>query len=391
MRESVPGANPPVLRGLPAGLLGALALCFAAECLADRLGDRFTTVGAAAWGHASAAAGKLPNRGEGAVLGFGDSLVKHGVLPAVLERRLGKPAYNLAVPWGQAPGHDFLLRRVLGGGARPAALLIDGELLGDDPTGRTRVWPELIGIAEAAELAASAGDPDFLAEVGLARLLPTFRLRADFREGLKAVVTRTPRPDAVAVPVHRRNWRRNLGAEPLPLADPRGGPDPRDREIARAHAEAAPEDWSCHPLNAAYVERFLGRAGARGVPVFWLLPPYHPGIQVIRRRNGRDAALEAFVRGLAARHPHLHVLDARDAGYPPDALADLTHLNRKGAAAYSAAVADLIADRLSDGGGAGRWLTLPRWDAGVPAEVEAAVALEDIGESGSGGARPQRQ
>src|SRR3954447_9395190 len=37
------------------------------------------------------------------VLCFGDSQVKLGLLPRVIEQRLGRPAYNLAIVGGQAP------------------------------------------------------------------------------------------------------------------------------------------------------------------------------------------------------------------------------------------------------------------------------------------------
>lgn len=375
-----PARRPPTPRW-PPGLLGALALCLAVETWVARVdGDSFTTVGAAAWGHSSSTA----RRASSGVIGFGDSLVKHGVLPAVLENRLGRPAINLAMPWGQAPGQDALLRRILRNGGRPEALLIDGELLGDDPAGRSRVWPELLSLFECAELAAKAGDPGLLGELALASLLPSVRARADIRASVLAALSGRSPPDVLAVPVHRRTWRRNLGAEPLPVVDP--------LTVAVPSGTSPREGWSCHPVNAIYVERFLSRAGARGIPVFWLLPPCHPGVQAIRERNGRDASYVAFVRDLAARHKHVTVVDARRSGYPPEAMADLTHLNRQGAAAFSAGLAEVIAGRLAPGGRIvpTRWAELPRWRAEAPAEVEAAVALEDLRQSAEGFAQRRR-
>ncbi|MGE3822041.1 MAG: hypothetical protein AB7I30_21720 [Isosphaeraceae bacterium] len=371
-----------VNRRWPGGLLGALALCLVVEIGVGRLADdRFTTVGAAAWSHASTSARRATSRGNLGIVGFGDSLVKHGVLPAVLERRLGRPSINLAMPWGQAPAHDVLLRRILRDGGRPDALLVDGEMLGDDPAERIRVWPELLNVFECAELALTAGDSRLLGMLTLGGLSPSFRVRADLRAGALAFLTGRTLPDAQEVLVHRRNWRRNLGAEPLPMVHSSIGPDPR--------GAVSSERWSCHPVNAVYVERFLERSKARAIPVFWLLPPYHPGVQRLRERNGRDAAYEAFVRALAARHPHVVVVDARRAGYPARAMADLTHLNREGALVFSAALADVIAARLAETGpGASpRWVDLPSWGEHVPTEVGDAVAVEDLRESARAFAR----
>src|SRR5690242_12777653 len=114
----------------PVGMLGMLALVLAAESYVARHDLDFATLWSANWRHGAAAA-----RREGpksAVLAFGDSLVKDGVAAPVIEARLGRRAYNLAVFNGQAPASYFLLRRALDAGARPAAVLIDGELLEAD-------------------------------------------------------------------------------------------------------------------------------------------------------------------------------------------------------------------------------------------------------------------
>ncbi|HEV3121033.1 MAG TPA: hypothetical protein VGY53_03985, partial [Isosphaeraceae bacterium] len=58
------------------------------------------------------------------ILAFGDSQVKCGILPAVLEDRLGLRAFNLAILASPPPASYFLLRRALGAGARPAAIVV---------------------------------------------------------------------------------------------------------------------------------------------------------------------------------------------------------------------------------------------------------------------------
>src|SRR5262249_32604119 len=114
--------------------------------------------------------------------------------------------------------------------------------------------------------------------------------------------------------------------------------------------------------------------------VFWLLPPLHPEVQVRRERFGSDAKYKAFVHKLAARYPNLTVIDGRRAGYPPEALADMTHLNRPGALAFSDAVAARVGEVLS-GTLTSNWVDLPRWRDGVVSEIAARVAVEDVRQS----------
>ena len=106
--------------------------------------------------------------------------------------------------------------------------------------------------------------------------------------------------------------------------------------------------------------------------MYWLLPPYYPGIQAGRERGGWDADNMAFVRGLQARHPNLAVIDGRHAGYTPDTLFDLTHLNGVGAVAFSDAVAGVLRDRLS-----GRPAPAPRWVEIPPNRPPADAHIAD--------------
>jgi hypothetical protein len=358
-----------------------LALVAGVERRAARQADRFTVPALACWAHTRESvdvASRCP------LVVLGDSLVKHGVVPAVLQRRLGRPSYNLAVSGGHAPASYFLLRRLLRAGARPEAVLVDGETLGSDPLGQTRAYPYLLGVAECAEMARAGRDPRFLAVTALAHALPTYKARLDLRWAVLAALRGDPPGGVRWLPHHVRNWRRNGNAELLP---------PRDGPAVAAPVRAAlerdghrPANWSCRPCNAAFVDRLLGLAASRGIPVFWLLPPYHPAESVFRDRNGTTAAYEAFVRGLVRRYPNLTVVDGLRAGYPDGALADTVHLNRVGAVAFSDAVAGVVVARLRAGPAASvsvseRWVELPRWREGVSEEVGASVAVEDLEQS----------
>jgi hypothetical protein len=127
-----------------------------------------------------------------------------------------------------------------------------------------------------------------------------------------------------------------------------------------------------------YVTRFLDRARARTIPVFWLLPPYHPEVERRREAYGYYGQYLAYVRRLADRYPNLTVIDGRHAGYPPGALSDMTHLSRTGAIAYSDAVGRLLRERLAAPAAGPRWVNLPRYDAAAARALAAASDVEDL-------------
>jgi hypothetical protein len=353
----------------PSGLIGMAVLVLACELYAAHRGRDLTTVWASAWEASGRAAYREGGRAE--VLCLGDSLVKYGVAPRVIESVTGRTAYNLAVYNGQAPASYFLLRRALDSGGRPAAVLVDGEVLDYDPRTYTRLWADMLGTAESLELAWEARDASFLGAVTLARCLPSYKARFEVRAAVLAALRGEPWSPRNALRLHRRNWERNLGAHVEP-AD-----SAASRRIAGAVAASdyLPASWACHPINRAFVHKMMRLAEARGVPVYWLLPPLHPDVQERRDRGGMHGQYVRFVRGLQDRYTNLTVVDARHAGYGPEALADLTHMNRLGAERFSSEVAAVLRDRL--GGAAG-----PRWVEPRPGAPPAPPsALEDLEQS----------
>jgi hypothetical protein len=289
------------------------------------------------------------------VLCFGDSLVKLGVQPRVLEADLGRSAYNLAIPGATAPAGSFLLRRILASGARPRAVVVDfdSSMLTSPPRETLEYWPELVGPRELLDLCWNAHDPRLFGCVGLARLLPSVRFRRAIRDGVQAAIEgrACTQPDTLLA--HLRNWRVNGGAT---AATPRAGP-PIVSE--RPGAAIVRGSWQPYPANAAYVRRFLDLAAAHRLPVFWLLPPLSPARQAQLEQSGQDEGYVRFVRSLMGRYPNVVVIDGRRSGYGREVFIDATHLDRRGAAAYSTALATLIGPRLDGPGPGARWLRLP--------------------------------
>src|SRR4051794_32154300 len=144
--------------GFPRGLLGMIGLVAVVEIFLARQPLVLRSPDSWTWNHSGREARRAA-RGC-AVLAFGDSLMKCGIAPRVLEARLGRRVYNLAVGGGTAPASYFLLRQALDSGARPAAVLVDfpAETLPLEPERWTRLWPEFAGLRESWDLACSARD-----------------------------------------------------------------------------------------------------------------------------------------------------------------------------------------------------------------------------------------
>jgi len=365
------------------GFLGAVALVVAAEWAVFGPFDDPVSFGAASWRDGGRAAAH--EAVDGAVLCFGDSQVKCGILPAVLERRLGLPAYNLAVIGGQAPGSFYLFERALRAGAKPRAIVVGyyPALLGCDLRLNAGLWPELLDPGGCLDLLLGARDTRLAGPLLTRAVLPSLRRRAD----VAAAVRGGPDPGRDDARAYRRNWRVNGGAHALPVGR---------ALVDESRPEAGGGRWKCKPENARYVRRFLALAAARGVPVFWLLPTNAPGLTAARLADGRDAAYDRYVAAVQAEFPGLTVIDPRPALTDPAAFSDVCHLNRRGAVALSLAVADVL-DRSLSGRDPSHRVALPAGAvaaSGIPG-ADAWASLEDVGQSSAalragGGDAPAR-
>ncbi|CAN5610124.1 hypothetical protein BH23PLA1_BH23PLA1_06790 [soil metagenome] len=358
------------LWALPRGLLGMVVLVAFVEGELKRRAPDLANISAESWRESGRAAS---NHAPGCeVLCFGDSMVKFGVVPKVIERQIGRSAYNLAVLNGLPPVNDLLYQRALRRGARPRALVVDGDLLQNDPRDSLRAWAELLEPFELIELVWTAQDPDLLLELVLAQLFVSIRTRFEIGEQVRAVIEGRMRFHRIGLEPFRRNWESNRGAQIV--AD-------RASELSfedfNALADLFATEWTCNPLNGDYVRRFLRRADDRNVPVFWLLPPVHPTLQGWRDRVGWDDQRLRFLVELQAEFPNMILVDARHSGYGDDLILDLSHLRRHGAYAFSTELAILIAARLDGGPEAlPRQVELPYYRE-WPTEIE----LEDLSES----------
>jgi hypothetical protein len=270
------------------------------------------------------------------ILCLGDSLVKHGLVPSVLERVSHLKSVNLAAARAPALMTYFVLRRALDSGARPSAIVMDTKpavLIGGADY-NAPYWPATLTPRECLELGWIAGRGQLGLAMLTARLVPSLQSRLGLRSGFLAALNNTTDPIHEVNRVLWRNWTVNGGANVASLdSSYRGELSPEIRE--RLH----PDRWYVDRSNVEGIERLLGLARERKVRVYWLLPPISPGLQEWRERSGSEAKYEAFVRSFQRRYPGVViVLDARRIARDPSLYVDATHLSGRGAIVLSRAV-----------------------------------------------------
>jgi hypothetical protein len=364
-------------RGLwPAGFIGALALILVIDGIVARvsIGLGHPSRLASSWEAALQASTEPEARAQ--ILCFGDSLIKLGIVPRILEARLGQSAYNLAVLGGQPPTSDILFRRVLDRGHSPRAVVVNFSplLLGLDPRVNVAWWAGLIRSRDRIELALRSRD----ARVALSLFVHGTIASLSSRSGFRAALGLGPfegeeRDDADLLNAMLRNWNRNRGAQvaPRPFV-PIGGPLPRP-------GDASGWTWLPQPVHAEFVVRFLTLAQDRGIPVYWIIPPAEEVWLERNERVGTVVAYRRYVQGLVSRFAILTVLDMQYVRWDRGMFRDPIHLNRDGAVRLTVAVADAIANTRGGQDVARRWI--PLTDVQAVASQLYDDLLEDLDQS----------
>ena len=243
------------------------------------------------------------------LLCLGDSLVKNGIIPSIIENVTGRRTANLAAVRCPTLMSYFLLRRALDAGAQPDAILINAKpavLLGNADF-NARYLQEVLSIRECAELLTMTRKGPLVLSALVSRALPSLRSRLEVRSNLMAALRRQTDPLPEINRVLWRNWTVNAGANVAAAhSSPKAALDPAVG--LRLHTGFFHVD----PTNETAIERLLELAAQRKIQVFWLLPPLAPDLQALRDKSGAEAGYEHFVRSLQARYPQMiAVLDAR--------------------------------------------------------------------------------
>jgi len=353
---------------LPWGLIGMIPLVWLAEsCVAHHEYALLNDPIILSWRVGGEAAGREAKTAE--ILCLGDSLVRLGLMPRILEGRLKKSALNLASPGAPASSSYFLLRRALGTGARPQALVVDfhSNVLTNPPRTTRHLWPEILTIGEAFELSWHARDLPFLLSTALALGLSSYRRREGLREEVRAALRGEIRPSRALMAANLRNVRVNRGASP----QAKRTPIPDDSAPSETRIS-----WKPYEVNAHYVERFLQLASSHRIAVYWLLPPLSPARQNRLERRGVDEGMMRFVHSMHQRYDNVVLIDGRHADYPANVFIDATHLDKQGAAELTTAVATVLEKGFAQPGSLPPLVTLPPF-RGQTAEFP----LEDLEQS----------
>lgn len=369
-RRRGPGAP---ARTLPWGLFGMIALVAMVETLVAWHPLDFSDPVSLCWQlSAHDAAALAPGC---SVLCIGDSLVKHGVIPEVLDQVTGERACNLAVARGPAPGTYFFLQRALDAGARPRAVVVDFKpsVLVGSPRYNLRYWQSIVTPRECLDLVRRDSGFSLFVPIAIGRLLPSFRSRLEARGLVLAALRGEASPMRLVNEICARNWRVNRGANVAAR-----NPSFTGAVSAEQHKTLLSHLWYCHRTNAAYIRRILDLTARRGIRVYWLLPPLAPELQTRREESGAEAGYLKFVRSLQSSYPNVTIVDGRHSGYDASLFVDATHLDGEGARILTMALGAVLRRERDEPMRSGRWLDLPSPRAGPhPAEI----ALEDVEQS----------
>ena len=126
-------------RSWPLGFVGMIGLILVCETWLSNHAPDFMGESAVSWRWGTRSAERDAPGAE--TLCFGDSVVKFGVAPRVIESWTGRKTWNLAVLGGRPANSYFLLRHALASGARPTALIFDADLLHSTPYEIPYIWP----------------------------------------------------------------------------------------------------------------------------------------------------------------------------------------------------------------------------------------------------------
>ncbi|WP_422926725.1 hypothetical protein [Singulisphaera sp. PoT] len=359
-------------RKIPFGFLGMLALIVAGELLVGSHRMEFSDP--VSWNWRLSAEDAVERAPEASILCVGDSLVKHSVIPSILEDRTGLKTYNLGLARGPAPATYFMLKRALDAGARPKAVVIEykpGVLVGS-PRYNLRYWQEILTLQECLELTKVDGGGSLFTEIAIGRLLPSYRSRHEIRGALHAAFRGEANPLRLINQFCLRNWRLHQGAN-VAARNPafNGTVGPEQQKTLLWHLSY------CHRTNRAYIGKLLNLTARRGIPTYWLLPPLSPDLQGKREASKAEEGYLKLVRSFQERYPHLKVVDSRHAGYGHEVFVDATHLDGQGATTLSEDLGTYLAQDLKAKSSEGsRWASLPSYR-----KISPSRPLEDVDQS----------
>ncbi|WP_406695503.1 DUF1574 domain-containing protein [Singulisphaera sp. Ch08] len=342
---------------LPRGFFGMLGLLLATELFISRAALDLARPEYWLW-YATGRSARVDTK-NAEILCLGTSQTSYGVVPQVLEERLGRRTYNLAMCSAPPQADYYLLKRALDSGARPKAVVLDlhPHLMKNSYRGCIRFFPNLLSASESIDLGWTAHDPDFTAEVLLAKILPSVLNRYDIRNAIMA--TLDGKPCSLRKPTLTSLWNRESNKGAMILAPK---PSPASELTPTDYEWLTPAEWKHEQINTLYVRRLLKLAASHDITVFLLIPPIDARLQQMRQEKGLTSSFEAFAQGLQAHHPNLVVVDGARTGYPATVFSDAMHVSRPGAISMTCDLGEILRPYLEGNPQPrSRWLVLPSY------------------------------
>ena len=169
---------------IPFGVLGMIGLVVVIECFVGRNWLDFSDPVSLSW-RFSAEAARTGAAGS-QLLCLGDSLVKHGLVPSVIEEESGRRTLNLSAAQAPTLMTYFLLRRALDAGSRPEAIIVNAKpaVLIGGPEFNARYFQEILTLREWVELFQITRKSSLMVSMLVGRLLPSLRCRMEVRSNL---------------------------------------------------------------------------------------------------------------------------------------------------------------------------------------------------------------
>ncbi len=307
---------------------------------------------------------------------LGDSLLKQGIAPIVLERYLHERVINLAVIGSRPMATYCIFKRILREGGQPKLVLVDFEpcILYSEPNTAAHESAEFYDAEDFLDVALTVGDGCYASSLLMSILLPSYRLKHAISDLAIALVRTGSWPDRSLVRKYSRNWRINKGQS---LEPAQNGPLPDDSmqasrivgEWRKVFQEYSLKNFN--QVNLAFMCKFFELANRNSIKVFWLITPMHPRAQKEMEATGFETAYINLVRRMQSQFPNLIVIDGRHANYDGHLFIDSEHFHRHGATIYSKSVAEILRLPAST-----RWIELPKCDMS-----DVDMTLEDVEQS----------
>jgi hypothetical protein len=359
-------------RMVPWGLIGAVVLIAIIEFTISQRWLPLSDPVGLSWRFSAQAASTLAPGCD--VLCLGDSLVKHGVIPSVVEGTSGLRVANLSAARCPMLMTYYLFQQALAHGSRPRAIILNAKpaVLMGDPDYNAQYWPYALSLDNLVDFTLRTRRPQLIASVVLSQVLPSLRSRLQLRSSSVAAIQGSHDKLEEINPVLWRNWTANAGANVANASFCFSGELPAD-----VNKKLHPNIFFAHPSNRSAFEQILELASLHQIHVFFLIVPIPSSLQELRDKSGADSRYEKFIADYQRRFPDtLTVLDARRSGYQNPDFIDATHLNVRGATALSRSVAAAIRSQPYPANA--RWIAL-----GAPLSASSSIPsqIEDLDQS----------